>query len=820
VRSRSVSLSAFLLLIALPLFADDEPLQMAIQRIRTASRLPSGGSEPVKCLSSDILTLYQRWNELPSSIRKEFRELFSRPGSPGSYWAKGPLPLTYTTPHFKLHYTTTGPDAVPLEDLNPKNGVPDYVEICADAYERAYHIEVELAKFKAPLDDLFVLDNGGDARYDIYLFAGGWLGFTSPDWYGRVISTAATAIPFFAMNSRVYNFFGKSEGIRYLQTTAAHEFFHGVQMAYNLQMPRWFMEACSTWVESFVYDGGRVDDGDDLDDPDEPDETDGANYYADQMRYWFTHPDWPLDRFDGWHEYGDVIWTIFLTEKFTYKVVKRIFEDTTWGTYRGMGNFVEVMDLMGINFADLFKEFTVWNYFTWRRDDRRHYRNGSRYPPVAIHPQDFIRRYPAQVRLIEGEMPEHMGARYIELMPDSKHREIWIRVDARDITDPEELDRLKVKGLYGWGVKMITHRSDGSTKVTDLYLFPRSQQGQIKVEGFGGDVRGVTVILINLDPDLERPGEYVTLYAGEPPSGKLSPPIVRQGKNGAVELSWQLLDISGIEEVAIIRKRAPSGDDEFSAEEVYRAFDRNGDLVADDNVDLVGLVYPTDTSFVDRTVFMDVDLKSPFPDQSSPRYRYAVVPIGGDGIMGVPAISERWISPSPPAPPIILLDVQRLSRRFWTVNMASSLSLENTPALTCKTPQGQRLKVKLDRDGDRRWHGTIRFEDDPKPGRYEFSLPGVETAWVIGSIYEYEEDQPRRFFVSPNPALKGQRVSFSFRPSKVRIYDITGRLVKKLAGMSSWDGRNEVGEQVAPGVYIILAEDESGVQFKTKVAIK
>ena len=137
VRSRSVSLSAFLLLIALPLFADDEPLQMAIQRIRTASRLPSGGSEPVKCLSSDILTLYQRWNELPSSIRKEFRELFSRPGSPGSYWAKGPLPLTYTTPHFKLHYTTTGPDAVPLEDLNPKNGVPDYVEICADAYERA-----------------------------------------------------------------------------------------------------------------------------------------------------------------------------------------------------------------------------------------------------------------------------------------------------------------------------------------------------------------------------------------------------------------------------------------------------------------------------------------------------------------------------------------------------------------------------------------------------------------------------------------------------------------------------------------------------------
>lgn len=822
VKLRSIFLSALLLFTALPpsLFGDDEPLQMAIRRIREASRLPHGRSEVFKCLSSDILTLYQRWDELPGSIRGEFSGLFSRPGSPGSYWASGPLPLSYTTPHFKIHYTVTGPDSVPLEDLNPKNGVPDYVEICADAYERAYHILVELAGFKAPLDDLFVLDNGGDARYDIYMFAGGWLGFTAPDWYGRVISTAATAIPFFAMNSRIYEFFGKSEGIRYLQTTAAHEFFHGVQMAYNFMMPRWFMEACSTWVESFVYDGGRTDDGDDLDDPDEPDETDGANYYADQMRYWFTHPDWPLDRFDGWHEYGDVIWTIFLTEKFTYKVVKRIFEDTTWGTYRGMGNFREVFDSMGVNFADLFKEFTVWNYFTWRRDDGRHYRNGSRYPPVAIHPQDFIRRYPAQIHLIEGEMPEHMGARYIELLPDGEHDRIWIRVDARDITDPDELERVKSSGLYGWGVKVILHMTSGSRKVKELYLFPKSQQGQMKIEGFGSEVSRVTVILINLDPDLERPDEYVTLYIGQPPRGRLSPPTVRQREDGAVQISWQLLDISGIKEVAVIRKRAPWGDDEFSEGEVYRAFDRNGDLIADDNVELVALVYPTATSFVDRTVFMDVNLASTLPDQRSPKYRYAVVPIGGDGIMGVPAISERWISPSPPTRPILLLDVQRLSKRFWAVNVASSLSLEVTPKLLCKTPLGRRLRVKLDRAGDRRWRGTIRFEDDPEPGRYEFSLSGVEAAWVIGSIYEYEGDQRRRFFVSPNPALKGQRVNFSFRASKARIYDITGRLIRRLNGASSWNGRDEVGEQVASGIYIILVEDENGVQFKTKLAIR
>jgi hypothetical protein len=820
VRLRLILFSVFLFLLIVSSLWADEPLQMALDRVRMASGLPQRGFEPTRCLSSDILTVYLRWDELPTSIRREFEGLFSRPGSPGSYWATGPLPLTYITPHFKIHYTVTGPDAVPLDDLEPKNGVPDYVEICADAYERAYHVEIELAGFKPPLDDLFIADNGGDARYDIYMFAGGWLGFTAPDWYGRVIATGLTAIPFFAMNSRIYDFFGKSEGTRYLQTTAAHEFFHGIQFAYNLGMPRWFMEACSTWIESFVYDGGRVDDGDELDDPDEPDEVDGTNYYADQMRYWFTHPDWPLDRFDGWHEYGDVIWTIFLTEKFTYDVVKRIFEDTTWGTYRGMGNFDEVFGSMGINFADLFKEFALWNYFTGDRDDGKHYRNGSRYPPVAVHPQDVIRGYPARIHLAEGEMPEHLGSRYIELLPDGRHEEIWIRVEAQDITEPDEFDRLKHRGLAGWGVKVILHRRDGSAKAQDLLLFPRAQEGQMRVKGFGEDIIRVTVILINLNPDVERSDEYVTLYAGLPPMGKLSPPTISQMTEGTIKLSWQLLDISGIKEVAIVRKRASPGDEEFNEAEVYRALDRNGDLIADDNVDVLGRVYPTETSFIDRTVFMDVDLESPLFGREPLRYRYAVVPIGGEGIMGNPAISERWISPSPPSQPIILLDVRRLSKRFWVVNLVSSLTLDQTPSLTCRTPRGQVMDVELDINGDRRWLGTIEFDDDPPPGKYEFTVSGVKKAWVVGSVYSYEGLQPRRFYVMPNPTPRGGKVNFSLKVVKARIYDVTGRLIKELGEASYWDGRNEIGEPVASGIYIILAEDQDGARFKTRIAIK
>ena len=55
-----------------------------------------------------------------------------------------------------------------------------------------------------------------------------------------------------------WDYYGRSEGNRYIDTTIAHEYFHGVQLAYNAKMPPWTMEATCTWMESRVYDGGRT----------------------------------------------------------------------------------------------------------------------------------------------------------------------------------------------------------------------------------------------------------------------------------------------------------------------------------------------------------------------------------------------------------------------------------------------------------------------------------------------------------------------------------------------------------------------------------
>ena len=36
--------------------------------------------------------------------------------------------------------------------------------------------------------------------------------------------------------------------------TAAHEFFHAVQFAYDAADDQWFMESTATWMEDEIYD--------------------------------------------------------------------------------------------------------------------------------------------------------------------------------------------------------------------------------------------------------------------------------------------------------------------------------------------------------------------------------------------------------------------------------------------------------------------------------------------------------------------------------------------------------------------------------------
>ena len=736
-----------------------------------------------ECFTDTFNILAQNWDRLPVVIQREFQGIFLRPGQPGSPYGSVNLPKKFDTAHFRLHYTTVGPHAPPLEDVNPMNGVPDYVDLCAEAHERSFHVEVNLMGFKQPFDDFWDAHNGGNHKYDVYLFQFPALGFTTTNWFnGRILPTVVTFGPYFAINSRLYDYFGKLEGLRFMETTTAHEFLHGIQFAYNARMPGWFMEASATWIESKVYDGGRIEDLDDIPDPDELDETDAYDYYARQLGIFLDQPDIALDSLVGLHEYAAVIWVFYMAERFDVDIVRQIYEDATTGSYREFGNFLDAFTNHGTTLVEAFKTFTEWNYFTHNRDDGNHYLNGHRFPPVVIHPHDVHDTYPVRVDFDSEAMPEPFSSRYIvfEPPPGIVMDEFAIKVDGADIAPIEmnslgltdrtaiqrELDRLDILGLRGWGAKFIVEKRDGTHEVREAFTYQRSQEGQITFNDFGGDIKKITLILINLRPDVEQVvipggtfGGSVSYMAGRPPAGALSVPTLSQERDASVHVQWQLENLTDIREVVIVRKRYTSlieTDDPQpfqTTAEVLNAADREGDGIPDDDINIVGRVNTTDTYFEDTTIFQDIDVSSTGFDPLNTRYFYAVVPVDAIGIMGTPSIDLNGITPvfNPP----------------------------DTPT----APMQTRL-----------------FQSYPNPFNPDVWIP-----------YELGED-----------------ASVS-----VEIYNISGQLVRTLqVGMKKrgqyitkdkavyWDGRTQLGERATSGVYFYVLKTDDYVSMRKMAILK
>lgn len=96
-------------------------------------------------------------------------------------------------------------------------------------------------------------------------------------------------------------------------------------------------------------------------------------------------------------------------------------------------------------------------------------------------------------------------------------------------------------------------------------------------------------------------------------------------------------------------------------------------------------------------------------------------------------------------------------------------------------------------------------------------------------IHEYTDDAITQLTVSPNPFSKQTNISFGIEHCaqriELRIFDVTGRLVKSFHPMPnalgsmqvSWDGRDDHGNTLSSGTYIIRIETENEVIDKAVV---
>jgi len=271
------------------------------------------------------------------------------------------------TPNLCVHYVTTGPHAVSSVDSDG-NDRPDYVDTVVDELQgRVWSREIGQLGFRQPKRDLRSSNNGGNGRIDFYL---GDLGAENPPLYGY----CASDDPHLRFNS-AYQFsdmsaycvfdndyrsgqFPNQTPVRNLRVTAAHEFFHAIQFAYDIFEDLWILENTAVWMEDEVYGGIN----------------DNLQYLANSS---LKHPQVSLDLGASLFEYGNFIFWKFASEKFGTRVVKQVWRKADGA--RGGPNLYSLRALravveQGASFGRTFVNFGIANF-----TPDEHYEKGALY---------------------------------------------------------------------------------------------------------------------------------------------------------------------------------------------------------------------------------------------------------------------------------------------------------------------------------------------------------------------------------------------------------------------------------------------------------
>ncbi len=331
------------------------------------------------------------------------RAVALRPDSEGTdqlfRFAEDDIVEHYDSPSgsFRMHFTRMGTNAVPMTDAD-ETGIPDHVEQLAIIYEEVLAFYQGELGLRAPLSDESILDNGGDARFDVYLvdFAGRADGAFRTDHCDTTPTDATQCIGFIVQENdfRGYSYPSTRYANRLL---ASHEFFHAVQAAYDSNEDTVFSEGTAVWgseaFDSSLRDLELFSDG-----------------YLDRPERPLDQPlPGPIDPFS----YGSSIFFRFLEERFERSVIAQLLEAAEEEPWLMGLDFV--LSSYDSSFSEAFLEFTEWNLFTEdRADPSRSYEGGAAYAPVRIEPIELPYRSASPLRVF------HASAQYFGADPGAR----------------------------------------------------------------------------------------------------------------------------------------------------------------------------------------------------------------------------------------------------------------------------------------------------------------------------------------------------------------------------------------------------------------
>lgn len=185
-------------------------------------------------------------------------QLLARPSNPNAYDAWGVRSKLKTcNRRLCVRWTTKGDNAPPRRDSDG-DGIPNQVELTLQVMNHVWDTEVVAMRYRRPLTDQRASIDNQDKRFDVYLAAlpRGLYGYCAPD-DSRMKSKT---YPYYDVaaycvldDDYARSDFPTGTPVSNLKVTAAHEFQHAIQFAYDVSEDTWIMEATSTWMEDQVY---------------------------------------------------------------------------------------------------------------------------------------------------------------------------------------------------------------------------------------------------------------------------------------------------------------------------------------------------------------------------------------------------------------------------------------------------------------------------------------------------------------------------------------------------------------------------------------
>jgi hypothetical protein len=400
-----------------------------------------------------MVLMARDWDQLSASTKQEILDIRANGFSE--------LKNTATTPHYVLHYTTQGNQAVPAQD-NDRNGVPDFIDVAAQSWETVWNREIGQLGYPAPVG------TPGLKFHVYYKDLRTYYGVTYPD---NVVLQQTTPVPqgtasaYIVVENDFHEGFPPNdedvtgaEEVRAgaLKVTQAHEFMHAIQFNINVFQSGWLFESHATWAEDAVYDG--------------------VNDWHWYINTFLRNPDAPV--FNR-YVYGSAFFMNYLSETYGVDVTRRIWEAAKT---RSTPDAVQFAAFGGS--WEAMKAFAPAEY---QLDISDFTSDGSSVIPV---PRNTVRAvhtsYPVTVNVPVASKkdpngaPWGLGANFIEFIPDATRGNLTITFDGAD-------------GFAWRGSIIATPRRNGSVQEAPVTL-NSGAFGSVTISGFGSQWSKVTLV--------------------------------------------------------------------------------------------------------------------------------------------------------------------------------------------------------------------------------------------------------------------------------------------------------------------------------------